>query len=558
MGGDAPAVRERLRELSGPELYRRNAFRVTGASTRAARRTIVRRRQQIATAAKAGVAVGLAGALPLPDAAGPEELRTAFDVLDHPQRRIVDELFWFWEAPDASDASCPCEPELHRQHDEAVRAHARALDAALGDGEAPRRPGAGGPKRPAGKKKGRGGPQRHAARPEEEHWQTAARLWRKLLGQRAVWAHLRHRIAALDDKRLTETAVTVLEAEVRRVLVSAVAGLAERTRDPARLARYCTQWTWTGRGVLGEALEEQLTPLYESAERELREAGEELAGAFTEYDRKAAATAAAGTLRARIVPVVERLDAFADFGMSLGVGQLSDTTALLLNNCAVALSPTSETTPPVRDSFNLLDLALRLKPYEGTRRTIEQNRARLDEAGVWFDKAKPAFDPVVKVLETAARQLERNDAHGAAGTLEAAVPLLHELRRLRRGALAGLPDIPDAVDRLSDSAAILFNNCAIALAAGDGGRGLRLLELAEEFCTSQETRGRIGTNRLLLDQVRQMGLPHGTSYGVRRPRKSLGTHLEEIYYGTSPIAAKVWTSVVVLLIIGLVVVVSGG
>ncbi|WP_338783722.1 hypothetical protein [Streptomyces sp. DG1A-41] len=270
MGGDASVVRERLRELSGPELYRRNAFRVTGASTCAARRTIVRRRQQIATAAKAGVAVGPSGELPLPGAAGPEELRAAFDVLDHPQRRIVDELFWFWDAP---DASCPCEPELHRQHDEAVRAHARALDAELGGGEAPRRRAAGGPKRPAGKKKGRGGPRRDTGRPEDGYWQTAARLWRMLLGQRAVWAHLRHRVVALDDKRLTETAVTVLEAEVRRVLVSAVAGLAARTQDPARLARSCTQWTWTGRGVLGEALEEQLTPLYESAESELRETG---------------------------------------------------------------------------------------------------------------------------------------------------------------------------------------------------------------------------------------------------------------------------------------------
>ncbi|MFH9003284.1 hypothetical protein ACH4E5_08550 [Streptomyces afghaniensis] len=557
MGGDAPVVRERLRELSGPELYRRNAFRVTGTSTSAARRTIVRHRQRIATAAKAGVAVGPTGELPLPDAAGPEELRTAFEVLDHPQRRIVDELFWFWDAP---DASCPCGPELHRQHDEAVRAHARALDAESGDGGAPRRRGtggAGGPKRPAGKKKGRGGQQRHAERPEDGYWQTAARLWRKLLGQRAVWVHLRHRVAALDDKRLTETAVTVLEAEVRRVLVSAVAGLAARTQDPARLARYCAQWTWTGRGVLGEVLEEQLTPLYESVERELRETGEKLAGAFSEGERRAAAAVAAGSLRARVVPAVERLGAFAGFGMSLGVGQLADTTALLLNNCAVALSPASDTTPPVRESFALLDLALRLKPYEGTRRTIEENRARLDEAGVWLAKGKPAFDPVVTALETAARRLDRNDARGAADTLEAATPLLHELRGLRRGALAGLSGIPEAVDRLSDSVAVLFNNCAIALTPGDSRRGLRLLERAEEFCTTEETRVRITANRLLLDRVGSLGLPYEPSYGVRPPRKSVRTHLEEIYYGTSPIAAKVWTSVVVLLIIGLVVVFSG-
>ncbi|MEU0454685.1 hypothetical protein ABZ322_17030, partial [Streptomyces sp. NPDC006129] len=140
MGGDAPLVRERLRELSGPDLYRRNAFRVTGASTCAARRVLVRRRQQIATAAKAGVAVGSADA-------GPEDLRAAFDVLDHPQRRIVDELFWLWDAP---DATCPCEPELHRQHDAAVRAHARALDGESRGPDAARRP-AGGPKQhPAG------------------------------------------------------------------------------------------------------------------------------------------------------------------------------------------------------------------------------------------------------------------------------------------------------------------------------------------------------------------------------------------------------------------------
>jgi hypothetical protein len=243
--------------------------------------------------------------------------------------------------------------------------------------------------------------------------------------------------------------------------------------------------------------------------------------------------------------------------MSLGVGQLADTTALVLNNCAVALSPASDTAPPVRESFDLLDLALRLKPYEGTRRTIEENRARLDEAGVWLAKGKPAFDPVVTALETAARRLDRNDARGAAGTLEAATPLLHELRGLRRGALAGLSGIPEAVDRLSDSAAILFNNCAIALAPGDSRRGLRLLECAEEFCTTEETRVRITANRLLLDRVGGLGLPYGPSYSVRPPRKSVRTHLEEIYYGTSPIAAKVWTWVVVLLIIGLVVVFSG-
>ncbi|MEU0198017.1 MULTISPECIES: hypothetical protein [unclassified Streptomyces] len=560
MGGDAPLVRERLRELSGPDLYRGNAFRVTGASTCAARRALVRRRQQIATAAKAGVAVGSADA-------GPEDLRAAFDVLDHPQRRIVDELFWLWDAP---DATCPCEPELHRRHDAAVRAHARALEGEVRGPDAARRPAGGpkqhpaggkkrGPKRPGrGPRRAAGEPQRAAGERRDQLWHSAAKLWRKLLGQRAVWAHLRHRVAALDDKRLTETAVTVLEAEVRRVLVSAVAGLAARTEDPARLARYCAQWRWTGPGLLGVALEEQLTPLYESAADELREAGDRLAGTFPDRGGKTAATAVAGDLRARVVPMVERLGAFTGLGMSLGVAQLADTTALLLNNCAVALSPASDTAPPDRESLGLLDLALRLKPYEETRRTIEQNRARLEEAGVWFSTAKPAFDPVVAALETAARQLGRKDARGAVGTLEAALPSLHELRRLSRGAFAALPDVPQAVDRLCDSTAILLNNCALALGSRAGGEDLRLLELAEGLCTTGESRARIAANRALVDQARRSGYGYGTPYAVRRPpRKSVRTHLEEIYYGESPVAAKVWAWLVALLILGAVLVLFG-
>src|SRR5882757_1995893 len=347
---------ERLRELSGPQLYRHNAFRVTGMATDAGHREISRRKQQVTMALRAGVAVESRGEPPVPGQSGAEDYERAFAVLDHPQRRIVDEVFWLWG--DTAEAACPCSAALHSEHDAAVQAHARALDAEL---QAAR------------------GPQGRAGADHAEHWKTAAHTWQRLLARRDAWTHLRYRVAALDDKQLSESAVAVLGAHAPRTLVSSVAALAVHTQHPGRLAEFCSEWTWAGEHLLAELLEEQMRPLYESAGDSLQRAGERLHGDSqdsqdsqngrpSKHSRAggrispSAAREAARTLSEEVVPVVRRLRAFAEHAMSLQTGQLADSTALLLNNCALAISPEWEKLPAAPRSFELLDLALSLQP----------------------------------------------------------------------------------------------------------------------------------------------------------------------------------------------------
>lgn len=541
MGSEASATVERVRELAGPELYRRNAFRVIGMATDASRRTVGRRRQQVTVAAQAGVDVGAAGELPVPGGVRPEELRTAFDVLDHPQRRIVDEFFWLWGQ---TGGSCPCADKLHREHDTAVLAHARALDAELC---------------------GARGTEDSAGTVRDRHWQTAARQWAKLLRRPDLWTHLSHRVGTLADLRLNESVVTVLEAEVRRALVGSVAGLAARSEHPARLADVCGQWAWAGRHLMAESLEEQLRPLYESTHDGVEGAAKKLNGTFRAGGTKTAAVQVARGLRETVVPNVERLRAFAACGMSLPVAQLNDTTALLINNCAVALSPEPEKSAPAGESFELLDLALRLEPYDETRRIIQQNRTRLGDANTWCTTVKPLYDPFVAGLERASGLLTENHPEAAVEAVEGVVPLLRELRALKARETRGVPGFQENIAQLCDSTAVLLNNCAVAVTDGrttghgprvpDYHKGLQLLDVAQEFCTTKETGRRIAANRAQLTKAREW------SSSIPNPRE-LEALLSELgrpprYRQRQGLQIAGWEVVVVLVFVFLLLLATG-
>lgn len=116
----------RLREIAGPELYRRNPFRVVGLATNAKPAQVRAQRHLLLGALDLGSGT-IPGdrRLPLPRPPAAQEVRSAFDALERPDHRLVDELFWWWGEPGA----CGCPAEVHEAHDAAVEAHAKALDA---------------------------------------------------------------------------------------------------------------------------------------------------------------------------------------------------------------------------------------------------------------------------------------------------------------------------------------------------------------------------------------------------------------------------------------------
>ncbi len=116
----SPRTTAHLRDLAGPDLYRRNAFRITGLSTTADPRDIRQRRQQFGVAWQVGTQLTDDGPVPLPAPASEPQVRAAFDILADPRQRIIHELFWLWGV--TSKSSCTCLNAAHARHDAAVRA----------------------------------------------------------------------------------------------------------------------------------------------------------------------------------------------------------------------------------------------------------------------------------------------------------------------------------------------------------------------------------------------------------------------------------------------------
>ncbi|MFF4472314.1 hypothetical protein ACFYZ3_22450 [Streptomyces sp. NPDC001599] len=274
-----PSTATRLKELAGPELYRRNAFRRTGLPAVAALSDIKNRRRTVNTCIELDIEIDVPGEFPPREPLTADQARAAFEDLTDSQRRIVDEVFWFW----GTDCSgCLCPESVHRNHDDAVRAHVRALDAELSDPGQP--------------------PDTEAARQRNEEWAEAASQWRLLLRRAPFWEHLRTRLQALDDRRLDESVIDLLRGAVPRTLVAPVVHLAVADGAPERLVQQCLKWSDVGRHALDDALDDILSPRYAALSPHIQRAHE-----HTVAGRPSAAES---LLLEHVVPALERLEPF--------------------------------------------------------------------------------------------------------------------------------------------------------------------------------------------------------------------------------------------------------
>ncbi|MGI5163421.1 hypothetical protein ACQEU3_03605 [Spirillospora sp. CA-253888] len=204
----------RLLDDLGPDLYRANAFAVTGLGVDATARDVRRLNERARVLERVGgSAAGDGGAAPplLPFLGRPEpaERQAAVQRLRDPVRRLVDEFFWFW--PAAEEGPDPAMAALRRgdmdeaeriwtgrggpaaAHNLAVLLHARALD---GDGL------------------------------DGRLWQRSLTRWRALLEDDEVWRLLEGRAHRLNDPRLRLDTASRFRAELPAALLSLTARLA--------------------------------------------------------------------------------------------------------------------------------------------------------------------------------------------------------------------------------------------------------------------------------------------------------------------------------------------
>ena len=103
-----------LLEAGRAAVYRRNAFRITQLAVDATPREITRQTEKLRLLEKLGGGARAAGGLGLDPPPDQDAVREALQRLRDPERRLVDELFWFWPQALGQATSDPALQALER------------------------------------------------------------------------------------------------------------------------------------------------------------------------------------------------------------------------------------------------------------------------------------------------------------------------------------------------------------------------------------------------------------------------------------------------------------
>ncbi|MFG1607546.1 hypothetical protein [Actinoplanes sp. NPDC049265] len=375
---------EALRAAAGPEMFHRNAFRITGLPTTADRIAVHRRHEQAAVAGH-------------PADVDAVEVRAACErLLEDPRRRLIDELFWMWDVP---GNDCKCARSLHDEHDRAVIMYGRALDHELSN------------------------PDDDATL--EHLWDDASRRWDALLRDEGLFEHLLHRVQVLNDARLPETAIDEIRDGLPATLLQPLVMVAVAAKDPARPARCAREWTGR-REVAEDLLARTADPLYAEVDaiagrvRSLLEAGM----VDSAIDEAKTAMGTLTRLRALLPPTGHRRTA-----------HVSELLAIAFNNCASRLY---EQSGPLADRFTeLFPVAAELAITSHTRQTIAENRHIIGTAadkltmGVRLIRQfADSGQPAVAGEEADRLRRELAEIPGAATEIDRTIEELRQRRRL--------------------------------------------------------------------------------------------------------------------------------
>lgn len=309
---------DRLREIAGPDLYRRNPFRVVGLATNVKPAQVRAQRHLLLGALDLGSGtVPGDRRLPLPRPPQALEVRKAFDALERPDHRLVDELFWWWGEPGA----CGCPAEVHEAHDAAVEAHAKALDEET----------------------------------DEDLWVDAADAWMDALDHPRFWDHVRHRMKALSDRRMNESTVVSLRDALPRALLAPQVALAG---SRPRLAGLLDTWD-----VPAGVIEDARRTAAEPTSRRIDELVDEVY-----FLLKDAVNGAAADRVDELPALADLLEELAPHEQYRWSAKQRNRVAVMLNNCGLALKENDQLR-----SVALMERALSFVVEPTDREIIEDN-----------------------------------------------------------------------------------------------------------------------------------------------------------------------------------------
>lgn len=392
--GQFPTVDSGILKELGPDLYRANAFRAGGLAVDATAREIARQFDRILMMEKLGGAGGLP-AVPLPLDPPPtvDIMKEALERLRDPEKRFVDEFFWFWPATmggsreDAGLAALTAGNLVAAKagwqammndvdlaglgrHNLAVLAHVAALDLEHQTLE--------------------GKPLDQAASQARDHaWRDAFEHWRLALEDDILWQRVARRVRDLNEPQLTQAMVRRLRQELPGTLLSITGRLAVQAaeqgkkEDAARLVALLL-----GSGFPRDTVEEAQRQAVQPIRQRINHMGS-TAEAETDANPEQG-NEISRRLLVEITPLLGIVEVLLpDKSHPLREG-ISDEVALRLLGCQISFGNKTE---KWKASVQLLKHAVFLAGSESVRNRIEQNLEvasnNLKFSSCWFCQDEP-------------------------------------------------------------------------------------------------------------------------------------------------------------------------
>ncbi len=526
---------KQLLSLATPEIFRTNAFRITGLPVDATTREITKHADKLKMMEELGQGKSVhTGAFALTPPPTVDQIREAIQRLKDPEQRIIDEFFWFWprqfgqsasdsaikalEGGDADTAldiwtaleTSPSDGHV-AMHNIAVLRHLMALELENHYTKS-------------------GAPTEEKKREVDKLWREAFKRWELLAVDDLLWETVTERIKQLDDPRLTSGFARRLRATLPCALDKINAELAVRYAESGRMdvAKVHVQFmreTNPGLDNVDKTAEVVLSPASTRLKQQLQRAKERAAKNPTD------AVNAVHELLDHAKLTLSLFELF--FGKnSAARNEISDEVATLCNRLQLEYH---KVTGDDQACLAALKDILPLAASTDLRQLIERN--------ISVTQTNVALAPIRKIFEDAATTVEANPASGekeAQRILSVTTPLLLKLSS------SGISQ--DIIDQAKNEIALSLMNCAVAF----GNKTekwepcISLLEQSLRLAVTSDVRERVTKN---LDTVRRNNTLYGglspissapslsttngigfTLYGCTDKDQTSGSHLATYYF----------------------------
>ena len=518
-------------------LYRNNAFRITGLPIDATNREIAKHVEKLRMMAELGqTQTGNKCAFALNPSPTTDDIREAIQKLKDPEARVIDEFFWFWPAEFGKSQSDPAIQALAKndsqtahqiwrdeiknnqtdgivaKHNLAILWHLTSLDSEqelltavnqaeireeLSEVERNWRENF---SRTPVNKTPPNNPQNHKVKTEiETWWRESFKYWEHLAVDDSLWEKVGERIRQIDDARLTTGFHRRMKNTLPEALdkINAELALLHAEKGNMGMARFHIQFmreTNPGLDNVEKTADLILAPIKTRLRGQIQQTKKSC------EESPETADEAARNLLKHARPLLDLFDLFYDKSNHTR-NDLFDEIAFTVTDAAV---DHQKKTGDNQIFVSLLEQALLLASSAELKLRINKNLG-IGKGNIAYARLQPIYDLLRSIENSKESILEKLDR------------IKHELIPDLKSCENDKANDRESLDSLYSAVALVIRGLSIDAnnELGDPGLALEIIELASGFATETELKKKIAEDIKQITQIKQSQDARNVSLSIR-------------------------------------------